>query len=84
MKNLIVNKFYEAMEEAVKKLNVFFAVDDLTEEQFVELKQLAKEKYEVKTDKVEEKPVETEPNEDKTTLDSSNKSEEIKTEVSTQ
>ncbi|WP_061343016.1 hypothetical protein [Clostridium botulinum] len=56
MKNLIVNKFYEAMEEAVKKLNVFFAVDDLSEEQFVELKQLAKEKYEVKTDKVEEKP----------------------------
>ncbi|NFA44011.1 hypothetical protein FDA33_06080 [Clostridium botulinum] len=48
MKNLIVNKFYEAMEEAVKKLNVFFAVDDLSEEQFVELKQLAKEKYEVK------------------------------------
>ncbi|NFG25515.1 hypothetical protein FDF11_17520 [Clostridium botulinum] len=47
MKNLIINKFYEAMEEAVKKLNVFFAVDDLTEEQFVELKQLAKEKYEI-------------------------------------
>ncbi|NFN20131.1 hypothetical protein FDB52_17270 [Clostridium botulinum] len=47
MKNLIVNKFYEAMEEAVKKLNVFFAVDDLTEEQFVELKQLAKDKYEI-------------------------------------
>ncbi|WP_252228030.1 hypothetical protein [Clostridium sp. ZBS3] len=56
MKNLIINKFYEAMEEAVKKLNVFFAVDDLSEEQFVELKQLAKEKYEVKVDKVEEKP----------------------------
>lgn len=55
MKNLIVNKFYEAMEEAVKKLNVFFAVDDLSEEQFVELKQLAKEKYEVKVDKIEEK-----------------------------
>ncbi|EES48093.1 hypothetical protein [Clostridium botulinum] len=58
MKNLIVNKFYEAMEEAVKKLNVFFAVDDLTEEQFVELKQLAKEKYEIV--KIEEKPVEIE------------------------
>ncbi|HBJ1648892.1 TPA: hypothetical protein LA462_003468 [Clostridium botulinum] len=56
MKNLIVNKFYEVMEEAVKKLNVFFAVDDLSEEQFVELKQLAKEKYEVKVDKIEEKP----------------------------
>ncbi len=47
MKNLIVNKFYEAMEEAIKKLNVFFAVDDLSEEQFVELKQLTKEKYEI-------------------------------------
>ncbi|MBN1035760.1 hypothetical protein DWC20_09405 [Clostridium botulinum] len=58
MKNLIVNKFYEAMEEAIKKLNVFFAVDDLTEEQFVELKQLAKEKYEIV--KIEENPVEIE------------------------
>ncbi|AIY80343.1 hypothetical protein U728_1239 [Clostridium botulinum 202F] len=48
MKNLIVNKFYNTMEEAVKKISVFFAVDDLKEEQFVELKQLAKEKYEVK------------------------------------
>ncbi|MGN2370996.1 hypothetical protein ACTFJW_13255 [Clostridium cagae] len=47
MKNLIINKFYEVMEEAIKKINVFFAVDDLTEEQFVELKQLAKEKYEI-------------------------------------
>ncbi|MBY6836907.1 hypothetical protein FDG50_05410 [Clostridium botulinum] len=53
MKNLIVNKFYEAMEEAVKKLNVFFAVDDLTEDQFVELKQLAKEKYEIVKEKTE-------------------------------
>ncbi|WP_252229669.1 MULTISPECIES: hypothetical protein [unclassified Clostridium] len=53
MKNLIVNKFYEVIEEAVKKLSVFFAVDDLTEEQFVELKQLAKEKYEIV--KIEEK-----------------------------
>ncbi|WP_252246861.1 hypothetical protein [Clostridium sp. ZBS4] len=52
MKNLIVNKFYEAMEEAIKKINVFFAVDDLTEEQFVELKQLAKEKYENQTEVV--------------------------------
>ncbi|KFX58370.1 hypothetical protein HYH39_06570 [Clostridium botulinum] len=58
MKNLIVNKFYEAMEEAIKKINVFFAVDDLSEEQFVELKQLAKEKYEVKVDKIEEENTE--------------------------
>ncbi|MGN2371698.1 hypothetical protein ACTFJW_16930 [Clostridium cagae] len=55
MKNLIINKFYEAMGEAVKKLNVFFAVDDLTEEQFVELKQLAKEKYEIVKEEVKEK-----------------------------
>lgn len=54
MKNLITNKFYGAMEEAVKKLKVFFAIDDLTQEQLVDLVELAREKYEVK---VEEKPV---------------------------
>ncbi|NFT08884.1 hypothetical protein FDF26_17915 [Clostridium botulinum] len=57
MKNLIINKFYEAMGEAVKKLNVFFAVDDLTEEQFVELKQLAKEKYEIVKEETKDEEV---------------------------
>ncbi|NFN94448.1 hypothetical protein FDB28_10170 [Clostridium botulinum] len=57
MKNLIVNKFYEVMEEAIKKINVFFAVDDLTEEQFVELKQIAKEKYEIVKEKTETKVI---------------------------
>ena len=47
MKNLISNKYYKTKEEAIRKLNVFFAVDDLTEEEFTELKQLVKEKYEV-------------------------------------
>ncbi|NFE74378.1 hypothetical protein FDC27_08820 [Clostridium botulinum] len=66
MKNLIVNKFYEAMEEAFKKLNVFFAVDDLSEEQFVELKQLAKEKYEIVKEKLKvEEPTKPNTTEDK-------------------
>lgn len=60
MKNLIVNKFYEVMEEAIKKINVFFAVDDLTEEQFVELKQLAKEKYEVKVEDTNKEEIKSE------------------------
>ncbi|MBW6408467.1 hypothetical protein [Clostridium weizhouense] len=76
MLNLIINKYYSAMEEAVKKLKVFFAIDDLTQEQLVELVELAREKYEVKKEeKLVEKQVET------VNTNVETKAEEVKTEV---
>ncbi|UZP02284.1 hypothetical protein JW813_11190 [Clostridium botulinum] len=69
------------------KLNVFWLVNQITKDQYIELLAMinpVENKEEVKVDKVEEKPVETEPTKPNTTLDSSNKSEEIKTEVATQ
>ncbi len=58
MLNLITNKYYGAMEEAVLKLKVFFAINDINQEQLVELVELARKKYEIV--KIEEKLVETE------------------------
>jgi hypothetical protein len=49
MENLINNKFYKTKEEVEKKLNVFFAFNVLTEEEFTKLTQLAESKYAVTT-----------------------------------
>ncbi|WP_252225133.1 MULTISPECIES: hypothetical protein [unclassified Clostridium] len=86
IKNLIEHNYYER-EDMTNKLNVFMLVNQIAQDQYLELLAMinpVEKKDEVKVDKVEEKPVETEQNKDKTTLDSSNKSEEIKTEVTTQ
>ncbi|ACD51538.1 hypothetical protein [Clostridium botulinum] len=71
------------------KLNVFMLVNQIAQDQYLELLAMINPvenemKEEVKDDKVEEKPVEIEPNKDKTTLDNSNKIEEINTEVVSQ
>lgn len=49
MENLINNKFYKTKEEVEKKLNVFFAFNVLTEEEFTKLTQLTESKYAVTT-----------------------------------
>lgn len=45
MTNLINKKFYATKEEAVEKLDVYFAMSRIDETQYTELVMLAKEKY---------------------------------------
>lgn len=45
MTNLINKKFYTTKEEAVEKLDVYFAMSRIDETQYTELVMLAKEKY---------------------------------------
>ena len=45
LQNLINNKYYTTMEEVERKLNVFFAYNVLTEEEYTQLMVLTKEKY---------------------------------------
>ncbi|MFR8044159.1 MAG: hypothetical protein ACLU7E_18910 [Clostridium butyricum] len=45
LENLINNKYYSTNEEVGQKLNVFFAFNVLTQEEYTKLMQLADEKY---------------------------------------
>nr|DAQ80583.1 MAG TPA: hypothetical protein [Inoviridae sp.] len=45
LENLISNKYYSTKEEVEQKLNVFFAFNVLTQEEYTKLMQLAEEKY---------------------------------------
>ena len=45
MKKLIEKKFYADAEAAQKKLDVFYACNRLTDEQYTELTALVNEKY---------------------------------------
>ena len=45
MKKLIQRKFYSTAEEAQEKIDVFFAVNRLTSEQYAELSALIEEVY---------------------------------------
>ena len=45
MKTLITNKFYGVKEEATVKLDVFYAMNKLTDEEYLELTQLAETMY---------------------------------------
>ena len=54
MTNLIKKKFYATKEEAIAKLDVYFAMNRITEEEYAELCLLADEKYEVFLDYEEE------------------------------
>lgn len=45
MKTLISNKFYGVKEEATVKLDVFYAMNKLTDEEYLELTQLAETVY---------------------------------------
>lgn len=45
MKRLISRKFYKTADEAQNKLDVFFAVSRLTDEQYTELTELVQTTY---------------------------------------
>lgn len=45
MRKLILKKFYKTMQEAQDKIDVFFAVNRLTAEQYAELSALILEVY---------------------------------------
>ena len=46
MTNLITKKFYDTKEEAIAKLDVYFAMNRITEEEYAELALLADSVYE--------------------------------------
>lgn len=48
MTNLINKKFYNTKDEAVTKLDVYFALGRITEEEYAELALLAEDMYEPK------------------------------------
>ena len=45
LENLINNKYYTTRAEVERKLNVFFAYNVLTEEEYTQLMALTEEKY---------------------------------------
>ncbi len=45
MKRLITRKFYKTADEAQNKLDVFYAVNRLTDEQYTELTELVQTTY---------------------------------------
>lgn len=45
MENLINNKFYKTKEDVASKLNVFFAFNAITEEEYSRLMELTESKY---------------------------------------
>ena len=45
MTNLITKKYYSTMDEAIQKLDVYFAMSRITEEEYSELVLLATETY---------------------------------------
>lgn len=55
MKTLITNKYYLAKEDATVKLDVFYAMNKLTDEEYLELTQLAETMYNPPV--VEEEPL---------------------------
>ena len=46
MKRLITRKFYKTADDAQNKLDVFYAVNRLTDEQYTELTELVQTTYE--------------------------------------
>lgn len=45
MANLINKKFYDGKDEAIEKLDVYFAMNRITEDEYMELVMLAEEMY---------------------------------------
>ena len=52
MTNLINKKFYDTKEEAIAKLDVYFAMNRISEEKYAELVMLAESVYEVVTEEM--------------------------------
>ena len=45
MTNLINKKFYDGKDEAIEKLDVYFAMNRISEEEYMDLAMLAEETY---------------------------------------
>lgn len=45
MKNIIEKKYYEDKAIVIKKLNAFYSFDQITDDEYSELMQLAEEKF---------------------------------------
>ena len=45
MKSLIEKKFYDGKDEAIEKLDVYFAMNRISEEEYMDLVMLAEEMY---------------------------------------
>ncbi len=71
IKNLINHNYYER-EDMTNKLNVFWLVNQITKDQYIELLAMINPVEK----KVEEKPVETEPTKDKEEITEDKKAEE--------
>ena len=54
MTNLINKQFYETKEEAIEKLDVYFALNRISEEEYTELALLAESVYEPITEVIEQ------------------------------
>lgn len=52
MKNLIEKKFYDTKDEAIAKLDVYFAMNRILEEEYATLTLLAEETYAEQKDEV--------------------------------
>lgn len=52
MENLINKKFYKTKDEAVAKLDVYFAMNRISEEEYATLTMLAEETYAEQKDEV--------------------------------
>ena len=66
MTNLINKKFYDGKDETIEKLDVYFAMNRISEEEYMELVMLAEEMYpdpvpEPAPDPEPETPVDPEP-----------------------
>lgn len=54
MTNLITKKFYDTKDEAIAKLDVYFALNRINEDEYSELALLAETVYEPTVDETEE------------------------------
>ena len=54
MTNLITKKFYDTKDEAIAKLDVYFAMNRISEEEYAELALLAETVYEPIAEETEE------------------------------
>lgn len=61
MQNLINKKFYDGKNEAIEKLDVYFAMNRISEEEYMDLVMLAEETYFVPEPEVPEPTPDPEP-----------------------
>ena len=58
MKNLINKKFYDSKDDAIAKLDVYFAMNRISEEEYAELALLAESVYNPAEEAIEEENTE--------------------------